>query len=227
MEKYLENKLMHFFTKYRQVKYKKNETILRIEDPPQGLYYISKGFVRIYMIIGNGQELTINIFKTGSFFPLTWAIADIPNFYFYEAMTPTEIWRAPKHDFLNFIKKDKEILYEMSRRILMGLNSLSVRLEYLILGDAYHRVTNVLLLLGRRFGEIKKGNDVYINFPVTQQEIANLAGLTRETVSVEIKKLEKNGIIKRKNPVYIISNPKKLKNESLIYVEGCPLPYFF
>lgn len=219
-------KLTQFFSQFKLIKYKRREVVLRAEDAPQGVYYIKKGFVRVYSISPDGGELTLNIFKPGSFFPLTWAIAGIENSYFYEALAPTDAYRAPKEEVVNFIRNDKEILYDVSKRVLVGLEAILVRLQYLTLGDAYHRVANALLMLGRRFGE-KNGNNIKINLPVTQQDIAHLAGVTRETVSIELKKLKSDGYILCNKHFYVVNNLNKLKKESLIYVGGKPLPYTF
>ena len=221
MDTAVEEKLYKFFSKFPLIEYKKSNILLRPEDTPQGISYLSQGYVRIFFITKNGHEFTLNIFKPGSFFPLTWAISNIDNTYFYEAMSDIQILRAPKDVFLDFIRKDREILYLVSHRLLVGIDGITSRLEYLITGDARCKVANVLLMLSRRFGKVNlKNGHIKIDFNITQKDIAQLAGLTRETVCFEMKKLEANKSIKRANNSYIICNVKKLNTGNLISRSG-------
>src|SRR3989344_3553205 len=73
----------------------------------------------------------------------------------------------------------------------------------------------------RRFfkANLKNGH-VKIDFNITQKDIAQLAGITRETVCFEMKKLEANKSIKRANNSYIICNVKKLDTGTLISKSG-------
>ena len=63
-----------------------------------------------------------------------------------------------------------------------------------------HRVIIILLLftlryLCTRFGQPIVDGSVYMDLPLTQQDIANFIGLTRETTAIELKRLEKNTVI--------------------------------
>src|SRR3989344_6369294 len=103
----LDKKLLSFFSKYPLIQYKKKEILLRAEDSPQGAYYLLNGYIRTYTITPDGVELTLNIFKPGTIFPLSWCVAGIENNYFYEAMTASHLYRAPKEEALLFMKDDK------------------------------------------------------------------------------------------------------------------------
>lgn len=74
-------------------------------DIPQGVFYVKKGLIRLYSVSHDGEEFTLIIFKPGDFFPISWAIADIPNNYFLEALSVLEIWRVEKASFVAFVKK--------------------------------------------------------------------------------------------------------------------------
>ncbi len=220
-------KLNKFFVHGSPIQYKKGEIIIRAEDVPAGVFYITKGFVRFYSLDEDGKELTLNIFKPGSYFPMTWALGDMENLYFYEAMAPTELWKSPKKEVLEFIKSEPEVLFELTRRLMVGLGGLVIRMEYLLRGNAYQKTCSVLELSARRFGKSGKNDEIIIDFPLTHQEIANLAGLTRETASIELKKLENSGLVSRKKRTWIIKDFKKLKSEATLYLDGEPLPYSF
>jgi CRP-like cAMP-binding protein len=221
-----DDRITRFLSKYQLLKFRKKDVILRAEDVPQGVYYILKGYVRVYSITPSGNELTLNLFKPGSLFPLTWALSDIENGYFYEAMTPVDVYRAPKEDFFDFIKSDKEILLEMIKRILVSLNTQTARMQYLTMGNAEDRIINTLLLLasvsGARFDGVIK-----IGIPVTQQDVANFSSVTRETASVEINRLIKQKLLMKKRKYYLIDDIELLKDRSPVFTKTLSFPYNF
>jgi CRP/FNR family transcriptional regulator len=212
-------KVLEFFAKYRPLYYKKGETILRAFDDPRGVNYIVRGYVKLYFLNQDGQEFTFNIFKPGSYFPIIWAMGGRDNYYYYEAMTPTEIRRAPKEAILKFIQEDPTILYELTKRLISGLEGLLIRMEHVLYGDANQKIKSTLYLLAKRFGTKNGGNRKYtrIDLPITHQGIASLVGLSRETTSLEMKKLEREGIIGRANRYILVKRVRKLKPRYSIY----------
>ena len=86
---------------------KKKELLIRADDDPSGIFYLKKGFVREYAITKKGDELVVNMFKPVSFFPMSWAINNTPNMYFFEAVTDLRVWRAPKDKALAFFKNKR------------------------------------------------------------------------------------------------------------------------
>src|SRR4030067_2058893 len=104
-------KLDNFFARFKSVhSYKKGELIIRADDPPSGIFYLKSGFVRLYSISKDGQDITFNIFKPGSYFPMFWAIGNSPNSYYFEAMTRIEVMKAPKEELIKFLKSNPDNL---------------------------------------------------------------------------------------------------------------------
>lgn len=204
-----------FFSKFRLLHFQKGETILRPGDVPGGVFYLKKGYVKLYSVSKNGEELILIIFKPGDLFPITWAINETLNLYFLEAMTPVEIWKASKEGFLGFAKGNPEIYFEVSSRMMFRFDGLLRRMEYLVFGNAYAKVASIILICAQRFGEVGKGG-VVIQVPLTHNDIATLVGVTRETVSVEIKKLKDRGLIANKGKKIIVRNASGLKKASSI-----------
>jgi CRP/FNR family transcriptional regulator, cyclic AMP receptor protein len=226
-EIFVESQLKKFFTSHKLLKYKKNQIILQSEDLPQGVYYLKKGFVRVYNVSHDGHELTFNIFTKGSFFPIFWAINDTQNDYYFETMSEVEVFRAPKEEFLNFIHSNAQVMSQVNELVLHSLTSTLIRLQYLVMGKACERVACVLVMLVRRFGKITKKGFLSISFPVTQQQIAQLAALTRESVGVELSKLKGENVLCMRNRCYVINNYDKLVEKSSYYPEGKTMPYTY
>lgn len=220
MEKMLSDKLIRFFSKFTPVKYQKGETVIRAQDVPQGIYYLSQGYIKMSVVYEDGKELTVNIFKPGSYFPMIWAIGNIKNRHYYQALEPIKVYRAPKEEVMKFIKDNPDVLMELTMRIIIGLNGILTNMELTLFGSAYHRVLSALYLCAKRFGQNKDGQHIVIKPSFTHQDIANLAGLTRETVSATMIKAEKERIISYHRGVLKFHDLSKLEEKLSIYQSG-------
>lgn len=209
------NKTKEFEAFYKQFvtrNYKKGEMLIRADDDPQGIFCLTKGYVRQYTISKNGFELTLHILKPISYFPMVWAINGTQNVYYFEALTPVEVGRAPRQDVVNFIKDKPTIIFELLSELIEDYAESLTRIEHLVFSDAYRRVISVLLYIAKHFGETKNKVTI-VNHRFTQQDIATLVGVARETASNELSKLEKKGLIRYVDHSMIFNNMEKLELE--------------
>lgn len=225
MEESVLKKLEKFFSKKKIINYKKGEIIIRSDDVPQGVYYVKKGYVSLYTIFEDGRQVTLNIFKRGSYFPMMWAISNIPNAYYFQAITETSLYRAPKDKVVNFLKRNPDALFDVTRRILIGLDGILIVLQYLVSGTAYQKIIATLTVLAKRFGKKRQNGGITIELALTHQDVANLCGITRETTSLAMKKLEKRGLISYDNHHVVVKSIVKLEKESLMGKDEQLLPY--
>lgn len=209
------NKTEEFETFYKQFKirnYKKGEMLIRADDDPQGIFILKKGYVRQYTISKTGFELTLHILKPVSYFPMVWAVNGTPNIYNFEALTPVEVGRAPRDQVVKFIKDKPTITFELLSELIERYAESLTRIEHLVFSDAYRRVISVLLYITKHFGE-KDSKGIIVRHRFTQQDIATLVGVARETASIEMVKLEKKGFITYVDHAMLFKNIKKLELE--------------
>lgn len=201
--------LDQFFAGFKSLHFNKGEIILRAGDPVPGVYFLKRGYVRLFTVSADGEELTLIIFKNGDIFPISWAVggstlANQKNYYL-EALTNCELKRTSKGVFINFIKSNQEALFDLTIRLSDRLNGMLIRAESFVFGDAGSRIASILFVCAERFGR-KTDLGVEIQIPLTHRDIATLIGVARETASIEIKKLEKRGIIGYRGRNLIIKN---------------------
>jgi CRP/FNR family transcriptional regulator len=226
VDKKVLRKLNIFFSKYPTKNYSKGEVVLSPEKHPERIYNIKKGFVRSYSLNEDGHELTLNIFKPSSFFPIPTVLAELKNSYYFESLSDIELNLAPVDEVVEYIKSDKEVLFDLTRRLSVGLEGFMTRAQFLIRSDARQKIASSLVMMVRRFGQ-KGSKKIKIQLPQTHADIASLAGISRETASIELKKLEREKIIERKGKTTIVLNLLKLQRISTLYHENKPLPYSF
>ncbi len=210
---------LKFFSKVgKNIIFKKGEILLRPDENPTGVYYIKKGLVRLYSISASGQEVTFNIFKPNTYLFMMWALSEIDNNYFFEALTEVETIKASREEVIEFIKGQPDLLYTLNKRTMIALESIIDTTQTLLFGKANAKVAATFVMLAKRFGKNGKNNRITIQAPLTHRLIATLAGLTRETTSLEIIKLEKEKLISKKQRFYIINDIKTL--ESMLEVDA-------
>jgi CRP/FNR family transcriptional regulator len=205
--------LSTFFSTYKKIVYKKREIILRAEDTPSGVYFIESGYVREYAIFPEGQELTLFLSNPKDVFPIRWTFTSSVNTKFFEAFTPTVVYRAPQEAFLAFLKQNPDLLFSFTAYTLTRWSFFLEKTEQLVYGSATGKIAYILLMLMQRHG--KKEDGVWkIAVPFTHKDLGSLMGSTRETVSIEMQKLIKNGVITHEQQLLTIHDVAFLKNAS-------------
>lgn len=201
-----------FYSKFTPRLYKKGELLIRADDNPQGIFCLTKGYVRQYTISKTGLELTLHILKPIAYFPMVWAINGTPNIYFYEALTEAEVGRAPREQVVSFIKDKPTLLFELMSELLEDYAETLKRVEHLVFSDAYRRVISVLLYIAKHFGE-EVGTGTIVVHRFTQQDIATLVGIARETASIEMNKLVRKGLIGYVDHAILFGDIEKMEKE--------------
>ena len=196
--------------------YKKGSIIVRPEDNPQGVYYLKKGYIKDSSVSKEGQEFTLFIFKPQDIFPYRWAFAGFPIENSFTAMTDCIMIRRKRDDFIEFINKNPDVLFLITQKLLIRLRGVLQRLEHMAFGSAREKLASIFVILGERFGN-KEDRFIKIDIPLSHKDIAELVGITRETASIEIKKMEEEGLIKRTSRRYVIKMQNKLIKESHLF----------
>ena len=205
--------LEDFFMKGRSIRAPKGQVVIRGDDENPDIYYVGKGFIKVYSINDEGEEYLHIIYKQGDIFPLIWIFRNRLRRVFYEAMTDSVVWRLPKERFLEYIKANTDIVsYSVIEKLAEQFNIYADRLDNLEYRSAGERVVYRLLFLASRFGQ-RSGDKLIIDAPLTHKLIAESVNLTRESVSREIESLTKAGLIGTQNGKIVIKSIKKLSQE--------------
>jgi CRP/FNR family transcriptional regulator len=216
MDTDLLKKLNPFFAQYKPLNYKKGQVILRPEDKIEYIYFIEKGYVKFYYLSPDGKELTFLIYNPGYIFPLLFTfLGNAVTRYYFEAYTPLTLRRAPRETFTELISTNTFLMFSLTQEVVIRWQELLNRMELLKLGNAFQNVAYIIGLCADQFGT-KIGNEVTIDLPLAHKDIASMVGLTRETVSLEMKKMEQLGVIKYKRNNITIKDINLFKQKTNI-----------
>lgn len=206
----IKSSLITFFNKYPLVKYKKGDIILQPGDKFPGIIFVKSGYIRVYNVTSDGKEVTLQLFKPLFYFSMIDATTNIGSRHFFEAMTNVEMWIAPRDEAIKFFNDNKEISEDIMKTILMKFIDLTTNIEQLISGDAYKKVAGLVYALADEFGDNKDGMRM-IKFKLTHKLIASLTGLTRETVTLQMLKLEREDYLDNKRRQIFVKDMEKLE----------------
>lgn len=211
MNKIVIQKLESYFSQFPTLSFKKGDIILEADAQPKGIIYVEEGIIRRYFLSEKGEEITLNLYKPHAFLPMSWAMANIANSHFYEAMTDVKIKRVNKEIFLEYLRTEPDILYDLLQRVYIGMEGLWQHIESLTSGNSYIKLVTSLVTLTKRFGK-EDSNGIIINVKMNETDIANVAGMARETASRELQKLKKQGIVSYDKGYLIVHNLQKLQD---------------
>src|SRR3972149_3719241 len=192
--------LKTFFSQFSLLTFKTGEVIIRPDDEVRFVYFIETGYVSQQVVSENGEDFILNIYRPGSYFPMSLILHGIKNECSYEALTKLAVRKAPVREVLQFMEKNPAVMQELLVRLASGLNSMASKTEALVFGTASRKVAATLYFTAQRFGKPATGDKLngqatIIDFPLTHKRIAAMTGITRETTSIEMAKLKKQGIV--------------------------------
>jgi len=182
-----------FFDAYLKRKYSKGQILIFSGDRTKYVYYLVSGRVKQYDVTYRGEEVILNVFKPRAFFPMSLAINSEESLYIFEAETDIEVRQAPIADVMLFLNTHPDVVFDLLRRVYKGVDGLLGRMARLMASSAKARLMYEIVIACRRFGELSKDGSCTVS--LNESDLATRAGLTRETVSREMRKLKRNNLV--------------------------------
>jgi CRP-like cAMP-binding protein len=186
-------KITEFFKSYPLRTFEKRQLLVRAEESLPGVFYIVEGRVSQYDITPSGNEVVVNVFKPGAFFPMSWAINNTPNHYFFEASAQVTAHVAPPADAVQFLKDNPDVTFDLLGRVYRGVDGVLRRMAHLMGGDAKSRLLFELLNAANRFGEVQPDGSIHVT--LKESDVARHSGLARETVNRTMQALKAAGLV--------------------------------
>ena len=201
--------------KSKMREYKKGQIILYPGDVITSVFIVKKGAILLYDIDDSGTTKVLYILGKNSVFPLMSAL-DTPGAsaaWFYEALEDTELHMIPYADFRECLHKDDGTIHrKLMQDFMDDVFELVTRINSLSNGTSLMKLSGTLKFLAKKHGKTVAGtNWSRVNFPVSHQLLANMTGLTRETITHSIGTIQKADAIHYTRNSRLSINSKKLK----------------
>lgn len=170
--------------------YPKQTIILSEGDNSDSLYVILSGRVKVYLNDENGKEAIINYQDAGEYFGELSLIDDSRRSASIMTVEKSTMAIMPKQAFHQVLKNNPDIAIHLLKDMVHRVRTLTDEIKSLALSDVYGRLSKTLLSLAT-----ERDGLLVIERPVTQQELANRIGSSREMVCRIFKDLVKGGYI--------------------------------
>lgn len=193
-----------FFEKIikKQPHFIKKGTVLFNEGDQTGrLFFIKEGFVKMYRLSRDGKETTVYLYGPGTLLGVRALTSkDEAHKHTTEALTNLKMVTISRKEYIDVLSSNPEYLIDLLHIFISRLSYTERRVEGFITTDTTARIANFLSDCARRFCKNDFYDNKVITLPVklTHQQIGEFVGALRETVTVSMNKLEKQGIIEDK-----------------------------
>jgi len=194
---------------FTERKYPKGATIFERGDSGEALYIVKEGLVKLASHSGQGTETILHLLPAGAIFGEI-LFSEERRAFTALAETDALVSVLPKQTFvrllLTFPALSMNFIRLLSRRLA------KVEIEFAGFGHtwSYHRLAKVLLQLGAEHG-VKTPRGILLTLRLTHEELANLIGTTRETVSTQMGRFRRMGVIRKEGKSLLLNGSRLAK----------------
>ncbi len=173
-------------------RFQKNEIILQEEDTSEYMYIILNGKVKVIQATEDGKEILLAIHQSGDFFGEMSLIDGKTSPATVMATENSTAAIISKKDFYSLIETQRKVLDNLLLILCSRHRESWEKIQMLNYKNASHRLKILFLMLSDKYGE-KTPEGITINMKLTHQEIAEMTGMTRETVTRVIDRWQREG----------------------------------
>ena len=174
--------------------YGPHELICFPGQPEDTLFLLKEGRVKISQISEKGQEMTICLLQPGEIFGEVETITGIPRETVVQALEPVLVCEITRDNFLRFLERCPTIAIRILTKVGRQLRYVESKYADMVFRSAQGRLAKLLLKLSETMGEEEAGK-TRLNIRLTHQNLANLIGTSRETVSALLRQFQLQGLL--------------------------------
>jgi CRP/FNR family transcriptional regulator, cyclic AMP receptor protein len=183
------------------------------DDPGHEVIYLVKtGFMRILRLLDDGREVTIEVIGPGSLFgQIGKSIADSNTREIAEALGEATVCVFRRESFERTLRTWPDLYHNIAVYDRQRHEQLRERLIDLAFRSVPSRIASILLRYASAYGE-HHSDGIILNSSMTQQDVADLIGASRQTVTTELNQWREQGIIDFDRSRYILKDITTLQS---------------
>jgi len=174
--------------------FKKGECIFQAGDPGKNVYILEDGRAKICQLSADGKEMILWFCLPGEMFGLAEVPRESIREVFAQVCTDSDVYSISRKTFNNFLKHHPDTAMQVIDLLSCRLRVLGHMLLNLASDDATSRIIKLILRLSARRGK-HSGDNVCLDIPLTHQEIAEMVGTSRQTVTSVLGDLRRQGVL--------------------------------
>lgn len=186
--------------------FKKKQTVYNEGDYAIGLFMVTSGKVKTYLLNEDGKELITGIHGEGDFFGYLALMQDSSQVDCAEALEESEITIISKEEFLKLIYRHPDISKKFIELLSQSVKEKEQQLMSIAYNSVRKRVADALIKLFKHHP--KSEDSIY----VSREDLSNIVGTATETISRTLSDFKSEGLIDLKGGSITIKNHIKLEN---------------
>ena len=187
--------------------FRKNQTILYEEETSEFMYVILHGKVKISRQGKEGKETILSMHRSGEFFGELSLIDGKTTPASVVAVEHSNVGIISKDHFYSLLYTQRKVLENLLMILCARLREAWQKIEMLNFNDASQRLKMLMNMLAETYGE-KTAAGTVLRVRLIHQDIADMTGLTRETVTRVLDRWKKGGEIEMIEGKFIRLNPE-------------------
>jgi CRP-like cAMP-binding protein len=179
----------------------KHKTIVEEGAPGDYMYIIVEGRVKVTKLSGDGREKILELLEVGDFFGEMSLFDDAPRSASVKGLSQVRILALARNDFLRLLARSPDLALSVIQELTRRLRQVDEQASSLSFQRVKERTTGLLVRLARE----EPGREGRRKTPVlTHQQIADMIGTSRETVTRAIKGLKADGWLEQDGKHYLV-----------------------
>ena len=194
----------------RTTKRPRGEWIYVLGDRANSIYFLQEGRLKITALSEDGHEVLHEIIGPGEIFGDTSTILGIPRTTSAQALEDSLLHEISRKDFESLLAAYPEMALQLLKSVGLRLKKAEAQLLNVVCNDVATRVREALIHLIALEPGIQPDQPVRIG--ITQQDLANLIGASRQKTWRALKELENSSVLKLMYRSILVTAPRKLRN---------------
>ncbi|MBI3924988.1 MAG: Crp/Fnr family transcriptional regulator [Armatimonadetes bacterium] len=190
--------------------YPKAHVLFHQGDPGEEFLVLTEGSVKVELMNQDGKELTLAILKPYQFLGELALLDDVPRSATVVTMEKTDFLVINKRDFARMLDTYPRMCFPMLRQLTRRVRILTDDIASMAFLDSYARVSRKILALAEEMGQVHEDGSIYIDQALTHQQLANLVGTTRETVTKILNEMKDRDLISIRRHRITVVDPEEL-----------------
>lgn len=204
-----------FNSMVRTTKRRRGEWIFALGDSADSIYFLREGRIKITALAEGGHEVLHEIVGPGEIFGETSLILGIPRTTSAQALEASLLCEIHRKGFETLLSMYPELSFKLLKSAVQRLKQAEAQLVNVICNDISRRVRKTLIdLIVKESGTIPERP---IRIRITQQDLANLIGASRQKTWQTLKELEDSGVLRLMYRSILVVAPNKLRDEHIPY----------
>ena len=195
----------------RRIRRRRGEWVFVHGDPGDSIYLVQKGRMKITALSEDGHEVVHEIVGPGEIFGHTSSILGIPRTTSAQALEASQLYEIRQKDFESLLTVYPELSLQLLKSVGLKLKKAEAQLLNVICHDVSTRVRGALIDL--MASDSEKERDQPVRIKITQQDLANLIGASRQKTWEALKQLEDSSVLKLMYRSILVTAPHKLRND--------------